>query len=39
MIVGGYIGLVIVVVTIIVTNPNNYRTKEEKEDLKNGKEV
>lgn len=36
MILGGSIGLVIIVVTIVVTNPNNYRTKEEKEELKNG---
>lgn len=38
MVVAGYIGIVLVASVLIVTNPNNYRTKEEKED-KNGKEV
>ncbi len=39
MVVAGYIGIVLVASVLIVTNPNNYRSKEEKEDLKDGEEV
>lgn len=39
MVVAGYIGIVVVAAVLVVTNPNNYRTEEEKEDLKDGKEV
>ncbi len=39
MVVAGYIGIVVVAAVLVVTKPNNYRTKEEKKDLKDGKEV
>lgn len=39
MVVAGYIGIVVVAAVLVITNPNNYRSKEEKEDLKDGKEV
>ena len=39
MVVAGYIGIVVFAAVLVVTNPNNYRTKEEKKDLKDGKEV
>lgn len=39
MVVAGYIGIVMVAAVLVVTNPNNYRTEEEKKDLKDGKEV
>ena len=39
MVVAGYIGIVVVAAVLVVTNPNNYGSKEEKEDLKDGKEV
>lgn len=39
MVVAGYIGIVVVATVLVVTNPNNYRTEEEKKDLKDGKEV
>lgn len=39
MVVAGYIGIVVVAAVLVVTNPNNYRTNEEKKDLKDGKEV
>lgn len=39
MVVAGYIGIVVVATVLIVTNPNNYRTKEERKENKNGKEV
>ena len=39
MIVIGSIGLAIVATVMAVTNPDIYRTDEEKEELKNGKEV
>ena len=31
MVVAGYIGIVVVAAVLVVTNPNNYRSKEEKE--------
>lgn len=39
MVVAGYIGIVMVAAVLVVTNPNNYRTKEERKESKNGKEV
>ncbi len=39
MVVAGYIGIVVVATVLVVTNPNNYRSKDEKKDLKDGKEV
>lgn len=39
MVVAGYIGIVLVASVLVVTNPNNYRSKEEKKELKDGKEV
>lgn len=39
MVIAGYIGIVSVASVLIATNPNNYRSKEEKEDLKDGEEV
>lgn len=39
MVVAGYIGIVVVATVLIVTNPNNYRSKEERKEHKNGKEV
>lgn len=39
MVVAGYIGIVLVASVLIVTNPNNYRTKEERKEDENGKEV
>ena len=39
MVVAGYIGIVLVASVLIVTNPKNYRTEEEKKELKDGKEV
>lgn len=38
-VIAGYIGIVLVASVLIATNPNNYRSKEEKEDLKDGEEV
>lgn len=39
MVVAGYIGIVMVAAVLVVTNPNNYRTEEERKESKNGKEV
>ena len=39
MVVAGYIGIVLVASVLIVTNPNNYRTEEERKENKNGEEV
>ena len=39
MVIAGYIGIVLVASVLVVTNPNNYRSKEEKKELKDGKEV
>lgn len=39
MVVAGYIGIVLVASVLIVTNPNNYRSEEERKEDKNGKEV
>ena len=39
MVVAGYIGIVVVAAVLVVTNPNNYRTEEERMENKNGKEV
>ena len=39
MVVAGYIGIVVVAAVLAVTNPNNYRTEEERKESKHGKEV
>ena len=39
MVVAGYIGIVVVAAVLVVTNPNNYRTEEERKECKHGKEV
>ena len=39
MIIAGYIGIVVIAAVLIVTNPNNYRTKAERKESKNDKEV
>lgn len=39
MIVIGYIGLAIVATVMAVTNPDIYKTDEEKKELKNDKKV
>lgn len=39
MVVAGYIGIVLVASVLIVTNPNNYKSEEERKEGKNGKEV
>ena len=39
MVIAGYIGIVVIAAVLVVTNPNNYRTKEKKKELKDGEEV
>lgn len=39
MVVAGYIGIMLVASVLIVTNPHNYKTEEERKEDKNGKEV